>query len=374
MFGSLFGKKGLKNPTELSNFIDEAYQGLENRIFNQQQLYDFIMEDADGASQGNEIAKQYVKSLGLFSVEYEGSLQNDSTMDKNDSALEYLNNVISPYLIKDLGLETAIIIRCDIVKKYINNHKKSLDETRLRHARYMLNTAQDRHVRLRKENEWIEVINYFLSDGGKKPVAKNLAHVIPRNNWTEHGCYYDLYQDISEYMSDNEEIPHDIMMPLIYALRFSYAGLYAQGLCTKEVFDSFKHPFDIRMMMIGSMLSREEQIKFQEDSLTQAVKWIKALFDNKVERHTTSLIVQAAQNDFCLKLAVINGAKTSFVPEFFNSLNLEIIHSDFVTMFFTMGGWLPGENAEIFMQKVYNFLHEPNLMPYTYLQKKHTSM
>ena len=72
------------------------------------------------------------------------------------------------------------------------------------------------------------------------------------------------------------------------------------------------------------MLSREEQIKFQEDSLTQAVKWINALYDNKVERHTTSLIVQAAQNDLCLKLAVIDAAKTSFVPGFLALLQIEI--------------------------------------------------
>ena len=338
MFGALFGKKGLKNPNELSKFIDEAYQGLDNRIHNQQQFYTFIMEDADGASQGNEIAKHHVESLGLFNVEYDGALHNDSIMDNDDSALEYLNNVISPSLIKDLGLETAIIIRCDIVKKYIKDNQKTLDEARLRHARYMLNTAEDRHIRLRKTDEWIEVINYLLSYGGKKPVARDLSNVIPRNNWTEHGGYYDLYQDISEYMADNEEIPHDIMTPLNYALRFSYAGLYAQGLCTKEVFDSFKNPFDTRIIMVGNMLSREEQIKFQEDSLTQAVKWINALYDNKVERHTTSLIVQAAQNDLCLKLAVIDAAKTSFVPGFFDSLNLEIIRSDFVTMFFPMGG------------------------------------
>lgn len=55
-------------------------------------------------------------------------------------------------------------------------------------------------------------------------------------------------------MADNEEIPHDIMH-LNYALRFSYAGLYAHGLCTKEVFDSFKNPFDTRIIMAGNMLS-----------------------------------------------------------------------------------------------------------------------
>lgn len=369
MFGALFGKKGLKNPAELSKFKTEAYQGLVKRIHNPLQLYEFVMEDADGASQGNAIAKQYVKSLGLFKVEYEGALHKSSTMDDDNSALEYLNNVISASLIKELGLETAIVIRCDIVKNYISDNQKILDEARLKHARYMLNTAEERHVARRKADEWVEVINYFLSYGGKKPVAKDLTYVIPRNNWTEHGSYYDLYQDINEYMAENEEIPHDIMTPLNYALRFSYAGLYAQGLCTKEVFDSFAHPFDIRMIMVGSMLSREEQIKFQEDSLTQAVKWIKALYDNKVERHTTSLVVQAAKNNLCLKFAVIGAAKASNVPGFADSLNLEIIKSDFVTMFFTIGGWLPGDDAETFVRKVYAFLHEPNLMPYVYLQK-----
>ena len=42
-------------------------------------------------------------------------------------------------------------------------------------------------------------------------------------------------------------------------------------------------------------------------------------------------------------------------------------------MFFTMGGALPGEDAETFVHKVSKFLHEPNLMPYVYLQKNPTS-
>lgn len=369
MFGAFFRKKGLKNPTELSKFKTEVYQGLVQRIRNPQQLYEFFMEDADGASQGNSMAQQYVNSLELFKVEYEGALHKSSSMDEDDSALEYLNNMISPLLIKELGLENAIIIRCEILQEFFNDNKKIIDEARLKHARYMLNTAEDRHVRLRRVNEWIEVINYFLSYGGKKPVAKDITHIIPHKNRTEYGFYYDLYQDISEYMSENEEIPHDIMTPLNYALRFSYAGMYAQGLCTKEVFDSFNHPFNVRMIMVGEMLSKEEQINFQEDSLTQAVKWIKASYDNKIERHTTSLVVQAAKNNLCLKSALIDAAEASFIPDFADSLNLEVINSDFVTMFFTMGGWLPGEDDETFVRKVYNFLHEPNLTPYIYLHK-----
>ncbi|SPL69431.1 hypothetical protein [Acinetobacter stercoris] len=369
MFGAFFRKKGLKNPVELSKFKTEVYQGLVQRIRNPQQLYDFFMEDIDGASQGNSIAQQYVNSLGLFKVEYKGALYQSSSMDEDDSALDYLNNKISPLLINELGLDKAILVRCQILQKFFKDNKNLLDEVRLKHARYMLNTAEERHVRERKADEWIEVVNYFLSYSGKKPVAKDLTDIVPRKNWTEFGFYYDLYQDIKDYMSENEEIPHDIMTPLNYALRFSYGGLYAQGLCTKEVFDSISHPFNVRMIMVGRMLSKEEQVNFQEDSLTQAVKWINTSYDNKVKRHTTSLIVQAARNDLCLKSALIDAAEASFIPDFADSLNLEVINSDFVTMFFTMGGWLPDEDAEAFVNKVYNFLHEPNLTPYIFLHK-----
>lgn len=357
--------QSLKNPEYLSKFIEDSFQNLHRSITNYQELYDFITEDICGASQGNEVAKQLVQFSGLFKVEYEDALHRTSTMDIENSALDLLNNHISPRLINELGLETAIKIRCDLVKRIITIHKKELDEVRLEIAKNKLATAEQHLDIKRNVNKWLEVVNYLRKGTNDTLIPQDLISLIPRSvlsPYAKNNFFLDSFKDIEKYFHHHKEVPNNIMMPILYAIRLSYAGMYAQGICTKEQFDQIDEGFFKRMAIIGSSISKDEQIEFQESSLEQALKWINHYYYELSKPVSTNLII-AAKKGLSLRDCLKEAINRHPVHYFTKNLNLDNLNPEFCRMFFTLGGWDLNQDKEDFIEKAYLFLNDPLLHP-----------
>lgn len=158
---SIFKNKSslnLHDSDQLAKYKADIISNLEKRLNNSQKVYDFIIKDIYGAAQGDYIFQQLVQFSGLFEVEYLQALHSDSTMDEHDSALDYLNNQIIPVLISQLGLECAIVVRCNIVKKIIVKYRQKLDETRLEIAKQKYNTNKKHLISRDNKNQWAEII------------------------------------------------------------------------------------------------------------------------------------------------------------------------------------------------------------------------
>ena len=368
---SWFKKKekwSLNDPSQLSRFTDTIYIGLEQRLNTPQKLYDFITEDICGAAQGNQIALELVKFSELQEVEYLHALHNDSTMDEDNSALDYMNNQISPILINQLGLERAIKIRCEAVKKIISTYRRKLDSIRLETAFHKYQTSSERHISRRNTDEWIQVIE-LLGGSIKQPLkAQDLDLIMPPMSHSEHGIFFDIHQDIESYFKQHGTPDRSILMPMLYAWRLAFAGMYAQGLTSKANYDEIDQNFYSNMAVIGQNLTKEEQVQFQEDSLSKALDWISKTY-SEIKPITSNLLVASAKNGLSLRNALNDAVNTWEEVDFIETLNLETLNAEFCKMFYTVGGWLPSEDYNFLAQKAYNFLNNEMIHPYTLLLK-----
>ena len=202
----------------------------------------------------------------------------------------------------------------------------------------------------------------------KKLQAQSLINIIERKSFTDRGYFFDMHQDIESYYVSNQQASANILMPAFYARRFCFAGMYAQGLAIKDNFDEVDQSFFQTMAQIGFLISKQEQIEFQEESFEQALKWINHYY-GKVERHTSGLLVVAAKNGLSLRDALSDAVETWETDNFSENLNLRNLSPEFCTLFYTIGGWLPNDGYNELAKKSYSFLLDPNFHPLTLISK-----
>lgn len=375
MFGwfSSDKKASLKNPIYLEQFINNAYVTLSNSIKTPDELYQFLIEDLCGAAQGNNDAKQLLEYSGFHEIEYRDALNQDSIMDLPNSALSILNNSISPQLVKELGLNEAIKIRCNLVKKLIDANHKTLTNSRVTFARNILQTGSF-YLSEYEIQEWTNVINSLLQGDIKSSMLKpyNLTKVINTSNRTEKGSYFNIFKDIEDYLSSPHEDSHSIFMPLLYALRIAYAGMYTQGLCSKVDFDAIDQGFFNRVVLIGASISREEQISFQEQSLDCALEWLNEHY-LEIDREISAHLINAAKLGFSLFECINemnNNIEIPQIKDFTSQLKLEYLEYfdyRFCTLFFKNESCLPDTSKKIFSLNAFRFLLNPEIEAYRYL-------
>jgi hypothetical protein len=68
-------------------------------------------------------------------IEYRDALNKESAMDLPNSPLSILNNSVSPQLIKELGIDEAVKIRCKLIKRLIEANQNTLNSSRLTFAK-----------------------------------------------------------------------------------------------------------------------------------------------------------------------------------------------------------------------------------------------
>jgi len=277
MFGIFSSKKqnSLKNPVYLEKFINNAYLELSNSIKTPNELYLFLIEELCGASQGNNDGKQLVGFSRFHEIEYRDALNKESAMDLPNSPLSILNNSVSPQLIKELGIDEAVKIRCKLIKRLIEANQNTLNSSRLTFAKSNIQIGASKKTILEPDD---------------------LTEIITPSNHTAQGKYYDMFKDLEDYLSSLYEQPsHSTFMPLLYALRIAYAGMYSQGICSKADFDAVDQGFFNRVILIGQSISREEQVSFQEASLDKALEWINKYYI-VLDRQTSSHLVNTAKS------------------------------------------------------------------------------
>lgn len=192
--------------------------------------------------------------------------------------------------------------------------------------------------------------------------------VLSRYTYSNQGVFFDIHQDIEDCFRQNGTPERSILMPVLYAWRIAFAGMYAQGLTSKIGYDEIAQNFYNNMAIIGQDITKEQQVKFQEDSLKKALDWISKNYV-EIKPITSHLLVASAINGLCLRDALKDAVDTWETDDFSENLDLETLNAEFCKMFYTVGGWLPNEDYNVLAQKSYNFLNNEMLHPYTLLLK-----
>ena len=116
---------------ELNEVIGFIVQDLYNLIPTYEHLYQFVMCEIEGASMSdNETAQELVEMSGFYPSEYRNALNDSDLMDEEDSATYFLNAKIAPALYEHFSFDDAVIIRCLIMMRFINEYRDEIDDAR----------------------------------------------------------------------------------------------------------------------------------------------------------------------------------------------------------------------------------------------------
>ncbi|HMX99901.1 MAG TPA: hypothetical protein PKC44_09030 [Agitococcus sp.] len=206
-----------------------------------------------------------------------------------------------------------------------------------------------------------------------KPKAESLIKIIEKGDVSKNGYFFDINQDLECFFSNKTQVSDGILMAAMYARRFCFAGVYAQGIISRDDFNHIDSGFFQVMASIGSRISKEEQVKFQEESYDKALEWINHYY-HEVRKHAASLLVCAAKAGLSLRDALQAGVEAWETDNFSQNLNLQNLSSDFCTLFYTVGGYLPNDGYNELAMKSYNFLLDPMLHPYMLISKYRLSL
>lgn len=205
----------------------------------------FILEEIEAASQGNELARIFAENSGFDEDDYIGAMHNsfEEVDGENGPQQEILNLCMMLYpnqdLMADLRIKTV-----DNIMKYWKLGKYSA------------------------VNEKVRLIN-----------------IVKKNNNLPEGIFSNINNDLNDSIS----MDHDIMILMAYgyARRTVAAGLYLQGVFNRENYEQASNIFKSLQLRTG------QSVEFQEEAAKQADELLFS-YDSRINKDfitkTTSIV------------------------------------------------------------------------------------
>lgn len=105
--------------------IDESSQGLSDILIkdlltNESLAYEFVLQELDGARQGNSYAQQFAENSGISESEYYDAIYNDCPKSVND-AIRFL--IANTLIIRTTDADFAVALRCAVVDKIMQYYE-----------------------------------------------------------------------------------------------------------------------------------------------------------------------------------------------------------------------------------------------------------
>ena len=115
------------NQNNMNRYAIDIARGVEKRINSIEVAKQFVLEELDAASQGNEVAMRFVKNSGISENEYKGAMGNSfEEVDGADGPQQFI--LISCMQLGDMDLmvETRIQVVDYIMKQWnLGRYNKS---------------------------------------------------------------------------------------------------------------------------------------------------------------------------------------------------------------------------------------------------------
>jgi len=232
---------------------------VNEKISSKELARQFVLEELDSARQGNTLAQNFVKNSGFKSFEYVGA-SNRTKWEGEESDLEHLQLFFRLFISK--VKETNLMIELSLV-------------------------VVDEIMRM-----W--ELGKYKSDNTLNIETKTLANLIKKKHHRFEGVLAEINNDLNDGISEDllQSQNYDdklILMAYGYARRFASAGLFLQGVFTK---DDHQQSIDI----FYALQSKTGQtVKFQEDAFAQALEYIQS-YDKRITRDFTSKVTMQAEN------------------------------------------------------------------------------
>lgn len=208
---------------------------VNQKISSEDVAIQFILEEIEAASQGNELARIFAENSGFDEDDYIGAMYNSfEEVDGEDGPQqEILNLCMMLYPNQDL--------MADLRMKTVDNIMK--------------------HWKLGKYspvNEKVRLIN-----------------IVKKNNNLPEGIFSNINNDLNDSITMNHDIM--ILMAYGYARRTVAAGLYLQGVFNRENYNQASNIFKSIQMRTG------QSVEFQEEASKQAAELLFS-YDNRINK------------------------------------------------------------------------------------------
>ena len=222
---------------------------VNQKIPSEEVAIQFILEEIEAASQGNELAKIFAENSGFDEDDYIGAMYNSfEEVDGED------------------GPQQEILNLC-----------------------MMLYPDQDLMADLRIKT--VDNIMRYWKLGKYSPINETarLIDIVKKNNNLPEGIFSNINNDLN----DSITMEHDIMILMAYgyARRTVAAGLYLQGVFNRENYEQASNIFKSLQLKTG------QSVEFQEEAAKQAAELLFS-YDNRIDNDfiaTTTGIVELNQ-------------------------------------------------------------------------------
>lgn len=219
---------------------------VNQRIQSEDVATQFILEELEAASQGSQIAKQFVLSSGFDEDDYLGSMYNSfEEVDGVDGPQQTLLNYCSMLFINmELATELRIKTVDNIMRIWKLGKYASIDEN------------------------------------------KRLVEIVEKRHSLVEGIFANINNDLNDSIKEDHNIM--ILMAYGYTRRTVAAGLYLQGIFSRVAYEQASNIFKSLQLKTG------QSIEFQEEAANQSNELLQS-YNNELTRNFTTKITSIVE-------------------------------------------------------------------------------
>lgn len=254
MFG-FFRKKTQLEQLIAKDGIEHATEGfaeiISRKLPTREIAYQFILEELDGASQGNAASEGFAQRSGIPHEAYKGALSNSNPDVDGPEGPQQMLMALSLQLVNNQALmaEFRCMVDDKIMRRFsLGKYARSVVPTQIQVA----NVIGKSH----------EVVHAVPEKKG------SLIDIVEKKHTTALGLFEDLNRDLGSYIEKNEHDDPLRKMAYAYARRTAIAGLYFQGILGQS---AVKYVQDV---FVSFQLTTGQTIEFQREAARQATELV----------------------------------------------------------------------------------------------------
>lgn len=225
---------------------------INQKIPSEDVAIQFILEELEAASEGNELAKIFAMTSGFDEDDYLGAMKNSfEEVDGSDGPQQEISNLCM-MLYPDQRLMTELRIKTvDIIMK-----------------------------------DW-KLGKYASVDEDMR-----LIDVVEKRENHEWGVFANIMNDLGEYSKEygSYDQHNNILrfMAYAYARRTAAAGLFLQGYWSREYYDHASNFFKSAQLLTG------QSVEFQENAAKQSMEFLLS-YDQRLNKNLVGSITAAVE-------------------------------------------------------------------------------
>lgn len=220
---------------------------INQKIQSEDVAIQFILEEIEAASQGNEMAKLFAKASGFDEDDYSGAMYNsfEEVDGVNGPQQEILNLCMMLYPNQNLMTELRIRTVDNIMKDWKLGKYAAVDEN------------------------------------------QRLINIVKKSNDLDDGIFANINNDLNESITEKHNVM--ILMSYGYARRLAAAGLCLQGVFSLEDYSQAKNIFHSLQIQTG------QTVEFQEEAFSQALELLES-YDLRLTKIFVSKIIGTVES------------------------------------------------------------------------------